>query len=276
MLLITDDLLRNYLEVNEKLKLNVFFNKKQFTVSNTPLTYKQINSLESDKLIEFNRKSTQTWRKFSFKELVYILIVHELKNFGMKHVKLKGLWRSFFHESKKVKLDKIEFNKLISECAIGCTFGKREIMLAIDSDGNITFYDPPHSLIIDDIIGDKPQIVIRLNDIVNNLLKQIGKEPISIIHTRNQLVLDLAKDTSSKEEALLKIIRDKDFTVITVKKKNNEITVVQAERINKTETNFRLKDLINLISARDYQDINIIKQDGKIVNLKIEETYKMS
>lgn len=46
MLLISDNLLIKYLKANDNLKLDEFINKKLFTVADTPLTYRQVNSLD--------------------------------------------------------------------------------------------------------------------------------------------------------------------------------------------------------------------------------------
>ena len=76
----------------------------------------------ADKLLDNDRKDKNTWRKFSFKELIYILIVAELKKFGLKHEQLQQLWSSFFKEPEKYenrKVGEFEINKGIGEIAIG-------------------------------------------------------------------------------------------------------------------------------------------------------------
>jgi len=275
MLLITDNLLVKYLEANDKLKLSEFFNLKKFRVSDTPLTYRQANSLDEDKLLSTDREVKQNWRKFSFKELVYILIVNELKKFGLKHGQLTHLWESFFKEPVRQKVNGIKTDKFIGECASGCTFAQVEIKISIDSEGNIIFYDPFYSIFLDSVSGSKPIITISLNEIVNTLLKKLGKEPIPVTWSQSSLVFDNVPDVSPKEQELLKIIRDKNFSVVKIKKKDGDIAVIYAETILDTSKGLRQPDLIKLINAKDYQDISIIKRDGKIVNYKIEETIKL-
>jgi len=215
------------------------------------------------------------WRKFSFKELVYILILKELKKFGLRHKQLKYLWGAFFKEPVKQKVNKIEINKFVGEYAVGCTFAEVEIKISIDSYGNVMFYDPSHSVFLDTISDSKSLITIRLNDIVNALLKQMGKDPIPLTWTQSKLVFDSIPDISLKEQELLKIIRDKNFSVVKVKKKDGEIAVVYAETILDTSKGLKQIDLIKLINDKDYQDVSIIKRDGKIVNFKVEETIKL-
>ena len=101
MLFIGDKLLSNYLEADEKLKLKEFIGKKVFTVSDTPLTYRQVNALDGDKLLKDDRKKKENWRRFSIKEMVYILIIHELKKFGVKQENMRGIWQAFFKKPSK-------------------------------------------------------------------------------------------------------------------------------------------------------------------------------
>ena len=273
MLLITDNILLEYLKASEKFRLDDFLNKKKFKVSDTPLTYRQVNSLDTDKLLATDRKIKQGWRKFSFKELIYILLVNELKKFGLKHEQLRHLWEAFFKEPVKKKVNKIRINKFIGECAIGCTFGQVEIKIAIDSEGGVIFYDPPHSILLDITSGSKPLIIIRLNDIVNELLKKMGKEPIPITQSLSRDILDNVKNV--KEEELLKIINNKTFGVIKIKKKNGDIDTVYAERINEPNAKITVQDLIKIINSKDFQTVTATKTNGIIVRYKTEETYKL-
>lgn len=277
MLLISENLLIKYLLLNDELKLDEFINKKLFTVADTPLTYRQVNSLDTDKLLTNDREEKQGWRKFSFKELIYVMIVHELKKFGLKHEQLRQLWEAFFKEPTKIEnrqVEEIEINKGIGEIAIGCVFEQVEITLVIDSEGKVIFYDPVHYALF--YSSSIPQIQIKLNDIVNDLLVKSKKEPIPVTWSVRQTILDSYKhDLSPKEEELLKIIRNVDYSAIRVKKKDGEITLVYAEKIRDGSNGTTTQDLIEMLNTKDFQDISIIKRDGKIVNYKIEETIKL-
>ncbi len=277
MLLISDNLLLKYLKANEQFKLDEFINKKLFTVADTPLTYRQVNSLDTDNLLTKDRAKKQGWRKFSFKELIYLLIVNELKKFGLKHEQLKQLWEAFFKELTKREnrqVAEIEINKGIGEIAIGCVFGQVEIILSIDTEGQIVFYDPIHYALFNP--NSKSQIQIRLNDFVNNLLVKSKKQPIPVIWSIRQAILDGYRfDLTTKEEELLKIIRNVDYSAIRIKKKDGEITLVYAEKVRDGSNGTTTQDLVEMLNTKDFQDINIVKRDGKIVNYKVEETIKL-
>ena len=140
----------------EKFNLGAQINEKSFTKSDTPLSYRQINTLSKDKLFPEERTNNKGWRKFSLKELIYFSLIYELKRFGLTHDFLKDLSDSFFKEQT-------------SEIAIICVLVRAEIMLTISVDGKITYYDPPHYLLMGR--DNTPSIQIRLNDIVNSVYK---------------------------------------------------------------------------------------------------------
>lgn len=277
MLMISDNLLLKYLEANEKYKIQEFVNKKIFTVSDTPLTYRQVNTLDEDKLLSTDRKDKKGWRKFSYKELVYILIVSELKKFGFKHEQLKQLWHTFFSEPTKdhsTNAGGIAINRSIGETAIGCVFGEVEIILSVDSDGNVAFYDPTYYSMF--YQASKPHVQIILNNIINDLRIRAGKEPFPVKWSVQENILKgMVSDLSMKEKELLKIIRDVDYSAIKVKKKDGEISLVHAEKIKSGTNETTTQDLIKMLSTKDFQDISIVKRDGKIVNYTVEETIKL-
>jgi len=277
MLHISENLLLKYLEANEKYNLKEFINKKIFTVADTPLSYRQINTMDEDRLLSDERQNKQGWRKFSFKEIIFTDIVYELKKLGLKHEQLRQLWETFFKEpSKEENKDhpKVEVNKEISAIAIGCVFLEVEIILTIDSEGEISFYDPVNYALFQP--NSKAYVYITLNHYVNELLAKMDKSTFPATWSTAQAVLDWKRvNLVKKEEALLQIIRNNDYNTIRVKKKNGEISLIYGEKIGDGNSEFTPQDLIKILDTKDFQDISIVKRDGKIVNYKVEETYKL-
>ncbi len=277
MLFISENLLLKYLEANDKYKLDEFINKKTFTVSDTPLTYRQVNALDSDQLLSKDRENKQGWRKFSFKELTYVLIVNELKKFGLKHDQLRQVWSAFLAEptpGDRRKIGEVVINKGISDVVIGLVFSEVEIILTVDSEGKISFYDPGNYAVF--YQSEIPQIQISLNVIVNKILKTSGKPTFPIKWSVSQMLLDgVGKSLSEKEGELLKIIRNEDYSALRIRKKNGEITLVSAEKSKNENHEVTTKDLLKLIDTNDFQDVSIVKRDGKIVNYKVEEAIKL-
>src|SRR5688500_6466345 len=89
-------LLHRFFDANKQYHLTEIINKKRYKVSDTTLTYRQANALGVDHLMPDDRKNKDGWHKFSAKELIYLLIVADLKKFGIKHSQLQELWDSFF------------------------------------------------------------------------------------------------------------------------------------------------------------------------------------
>lgn len=258
MFYISEGIEVNYLEADEKFNLDRFVNEKKFTVKDTPLTYRQINTLDQDNLLNVDRDNIQGWRKFSFKELIFILLVKELKAFGVEHHQLRELSEYFTK------------HEYLSTFAIGCVLGHIEITITIDSDGNTDILDPSYYTFIK---TSKSHIEICLNDIVNKFAESIGKSPFPIKYSIERAYEE--KEIYPKEKELINIIRDKQYSSVTVKKKDGEISIVHAEKTKSKGDDLSEKDILDILRAKDFQDINIIKRDGKIVSHKVEETIKL-
>lgn len=258
MLFIGENLELKYLRIKDKFELGKFLNKKMFTVSDTPLSYRQVNTLDKDKLLTDNRKKKEGWRKFSFLELVYVLIVDELKKFGLNHQQLNQLWEYFIGKP------------IIGETAVGCTFTETEIILTVNSKGDVVFYEPSYFLVIKDSF--EPFIYIRLNDIVNKLLVKMDKKSLPIRWSIRDAYME--RKVSPKEMELVNIVRNKSYDSIRIKKKDGDISIIYAGKKMGKNT-LSEQEVIKLLKEKDYQDVNIIKRDGKIVNYKVEETIKL-
>lgn len=258
MLQISDSLILKYSEVKEISKLEEFINKKIYTKSDTPLTYRQINSLGTDRLLSEDRENEKGWRKFSFKELIYIQIVNELKKFGLKHEQLKELHK--------------EFNTY-GEVVIGVVFAQVEILITVNETGHVVFYDPANYALL--LNPSKTHLQIQLNNFVNNLLVKLGKTPVRIKWSIKKDVLDAYRvNLSSKEEELLKIVRDENYDMVRVKKKNGAVAIVYAEK-NKDKNEIKPRDLINILETKDFMDLTVVKRDGKIVDYNLTDTIKL-
>lgn len=269
MLLITDNLLVEYHRGVKKNKLDESINIKKYTVSDTSLSYRQANDLDTNNLLDNDRKSKSGWRKFSFKELVYIQIISELKKFGIKREQLQELWESFFKEPGENKKRPELRNKFIGEIVIGCVLGRIEMTLIVNNKGSVIFSDPVNLLLV---LNSEPQIILSLNKLVNDLLVKLKRESIPVKTNLQSLVLGNSYSTE-KESKLLKIIRDKKYSAIRLTKKDGDIAVIYAEESN-NKSELTLKDFEKILAEKDFINISIVQRNGKIVSYKFEETIK--
>jgi len=249
----------SFLEIDKKFHLINFLNNKIFTVKDTSLSYRQVNTLDEANIINKDRENKQGWRKFSFKELIFFLIIKDLKKFGLQNIQLKELSDFFLRKEYKY----------LSDLAIGFVFGQIEISINIANDGKLDVLDPGFYTLMG---MSSPHIKVTLNDYVNELLTKIGKKPFPISYTIEKAY---EKMTFTKEKQVMDIINNKSYSSITVKKKNGEIYLVQAEKVKSNNETISPDELFKIINDKDFQNIKIIKRDGKIVSHTVEETIKL-
>ncbi len=277
MLHIGDGNFLSYLKAREKYNLSDLLNEKKFRVSDTPLSYRQINTLDKNNIIKDKRKSNKQWRKFSFKELVFFLLVQEVRKYGLGNEELKHLRDSFFKEptslkNKKAPLD--QNNKSIGEIAVSLAFSRQQIILTINNKYETDYYTLSHFLLFGNSISEHNTssfIFINLNEIVNDLLKRLGKKGVDYKSMSSDFLENMVSD---KEKELIGILRDNDYKTIKIKKKNGEIYNIYGEKENNNKE-FTDKDLLSVLKGKDFQNISIQKRDGKIVSLKAEDVYKI-
>ena len=258
----------SYLTSNNIDKIEEIVNKKVFTVKDTPLSYRQVNTLNEGKLINEDRHNKKGWRKFNVKEILYFLMVKDLRSFGLVNHQLKELSEFFLNKDQKHS----------SDFAIACVFAKIEITITINNKGNIGVYDPGFYVFLGDDVsmgGGVPHLRLRLNDYVNKIAKLINKPEFPIKYSIHKDSFR-NNDLTPKENELLQIIRNENYRTIKISKKNGDDFLVHAERKNSNEENKdNFKTLVDILNEKDYQDINIIMKDGKIVHYKVEETIKL-
>lgn len=270
MINITDLLFIRAEEAIIKYNLNRAFYTKLYTRADTPLTYRQINLLDTDKLFPKSRKEKTNWRKFSFIELVYFDVLIELKKFGFEHKQLMKLRDSFFNAD--VKKGTSSLHIAFAPIAVTCALGGINITLCIDSEGNINYFD---QITLMQKTDDKPEIRISLNKYVNKLINSIKNGEIPAVESLKDIIQNkIDNPKTDKELKLLEIVRNNSFNTIKVKKVNGEISVVYAEE-QKDGIGITTKEFEKMVDAKDFQNIELIKRDGKIVNYKIEETFKL-
>lgn len=238
-------------------------NAKKFRVADTTLSYRQVNHLDNTDVLKDTRKDKKHWRKFSLKELIFLSIVKELRKYGFKEEQLKPLQIAFF--SKKNK------NDMLSDFAIGIVFIKLQISLIIDNQNRAFFFD--------DIGMElffkksyKSYLKINLNEIVNEIRAKIGKERIEY-KTYGDIIASVIDDfdLNKKELEIMKLIRNKNYKSISIRKNDKNEFIIKGEKTDK----FSEKDLLKIIEEKDFVDINLVKRDGKVVSIKVEDTYKV-
>lgn len=255
-----------------------FMRQKRFRVSHTDSTHRQINSLESDNLIDNTRENNTKWRLFSLKDLLYLRMINECRKYGIKNSQLVMLKNHFFTDIDDSPLFKTKTPIFYGEYAIiSVMFGHRTYW-TLFSNGKSSFADDGGLVMINGGGKPEPRSYLTLN--VNELIKEIleGTKIKDLIPEQDSLQATIRKEIeanlSNKEREILQIIRNDDYTRIEIKKKaNNELLVYGGKENPKEE--ITIEDIAKLLKEKDYTNISISQRDGKIVNLKSDDVYKI-
>lgn len=161
---------RFYLIKPEKLKeFRNILNEKKYRVANTDLTYRQINSLDGNEILQDNRKEKKGWRKFSYKELIFISIIKELRSYGFIDEQFENLRDLFFKKSEEY------FSDL---ALIAAYSGTKTTLIASMADKGFTY----------ELIGfeikqsesRKSYIIVNINRIIDELRKSTDEISIDM------------------------------------------------------------------------------------------------
>lgn len=104
------------------------------------LTYRKINDWDKKDLITGSRTNKKAgWRKFSAIDLVKLLIICDLRRFGMHIENIKSILNKIFNAFiEDIPHNRRKFLQL--EFYVTCSLLKEKILLLIDSNQNISFF----------------------------------------------------------------------------------------------------------------------------------------
>lgn len=235
--------------------------KPIFTVSDSPLSYRQVNYLGKTEVLPEKRESKKEWRKFSLKEVIFLSIVKELRQYGFRESYLLELRKIFFEVAKGFE----------AEVAILAVLGGFGVYITIDGKGEIYFYDMPAF----SHLRDKKQtsyFFLNLNEVILPIWEKVGKRRIEY-KDEDALLSEIMEDLvlSKQEQKLLRLIRHREYVEITVNKQNDDSFVVKADKREKLKE----KELIEMIRTKQFGNIEVKKRDGKIVHIRVAETHKI-
>ena len=262
---IFDKKTQSYLVFEEKTGINQRLNEKTLRVNDTPLSYRQINYLDSKGVLPDNRKNKRGWHSLSFKDVVFINVVFELRKFGILDRQLKDLAYSFY----KAPINSNVPNKLFSDHAVTLALLDYQIYIFVNSNGAVGFCDLPN---INELFKQSNALHINFTETVNKVLHKIIDRKENTYYSFLNLAnkdFDTA-DISEKEKKILLILRNKICKEMTIKKKHSgelSVAVVKTEVVG--------SDLPIEQGVGDFSDIKTKRRDGKIVGYSIENTVRL-
>lgn len=237
-------------------------NAGPFSVSATGLSYQQVNWLTKDGLLDASEKAGERgWRKFQFREIVYLRVLSELRSFGVGNEALHGLHRLFY-----------ETPGAADEIILACLKAS-EATLLFYADGTGYMLSPERLFEAertDNEAVKRSAIRVVVSRSVREALELIGLEPVETIHTLGKMIQLIP--LSRKERAVVDALRNGDYTEITVTKRNGEPSVIYAESNKKTDVT---NDVLVPMLMRNFANINVKRRDGKTVSVSVRDTIKL-
>lgn len=246
-----------------------------FRTSNVGESYRFINNLEAVGLLPNRRRNENAgWRKLNWVEHIYILIVAELRKYGMKTESIRPFADAF--------LDKTNNAALISIMSV---MRGVEITLVFKHDGTCAILDPTHVGFYESEImvgtGIVPsrgagEIQLKLSYFVNKLWSNIGLKPVDIQHffgvTKFEENITAALSEPEKE-AVVKMRRLKDKEELYIKRGKNDVQFKQ--RLSVAQLPKDLSDQIVALVEGGYGSLNFEVQGGRVVDARNIESKKV-
>lgn len=273
MLHVTEGAVLNFHKADEQYKLRDFLEARRYRVSDSPLTYRQINNLAAVGVLSAAQEKEGEWRKFSFVEIVFLEVVYELRRFGFKTEQLAGLRKVFFKpaERKQLPNSKLPEPAGYAFMAIGLTLLEVQIILSVNAEGTVEFFDPVFFGLMQG--KNKAFVYIDLNQVVNGVLKKFGSKVSFDYTTLFDLYLQQTKGLlSDKELELLHLLRNGDYETVEVVLQDGKVKVIRGTTRKRGE--FTPADLVKVLEAKGYQTVTAYMQDGKVATYTVEETKK--
>lgn len=244
---------------------------RKYQVSDTNLTYRQINSLDDADLLPNTRESKKEWRKLSLNDLLYLHIVDKGREFNIGNVQLTQL-KSLFYEQKIP----FQFGDVSpSEIAlIAMLVGIVPVGIIIFSDGTAVLSDEPHIAFRSHMSG-KPSMFIAIYDTFRKQLEAFKDEDFAKKYDLEQFTDHYSPKTPNpKELAMLKFIRDEAVDSLELRKQNNGGLVMHV-RFRFTDKAITEEKILEYMRKYDFADISIKKRAGDFVTFVIEDVYKL-
>lgn len=262
----------NSAEYNTAKKYASLFSEQAFTIKQIKncvedITYRKINDWENKGLLVANReKNPVGWRRFSINDVLILFIISDLKKFGLNYHKIKTIIDKISQDTIKPKNNKnVEEKFLKLEYNFLCGMQGEKLYLMIDK-YNSHLFDT--ILVITDFIYNDsyldPKIIILpfffyIQTLSNKLLNISRKYPSDSIYLK---FFELR--LTDQEKKIMKIIRDKKYQEIFIKKDNDEFKIKTKIRKNGLISD---KDIINLINSKEYQNVTVITENGKKISI---------
>lgn len=228
-----------------------FLSEKRYSSKELGESYRVINHWTDLGLLPDTREDDAKWRKFSIIDIVWTLIVKELRQYGMSLDKIKKTRDDLFEIpfSSDWPEFELEFHTFL-------TMIKRSVFLLVMPDGFATLIsdqDMPIQQILQQGKSNNSMLIISLNKILTQVFPDKDFKPF----------FPVLKELSQDEFELLNFIRFNAFVEVLVKLKNGKIQRFEGKKNESIEG-----DLLDLIHKSKYQKITIVQAEGNTIGIE--------
>ncbi len=251
------------------LKIFSLWNKKDFRISDSPISYRYINYLNENGVFIDNRKDKKEWRKLNAIDLIFLEIIKRLRKIGIDKDYLIKL-RDLFYPKKTGGVP-LKLGLYLAFQGIGMFLvinGKTKKIKVCDF---IHF-----SYGIDERDYDHSCIAINLNNVLESIKQLraiVRNERLGSFREINNLTKDW-EILGYKEKEIVGIIRARDYKSLEIKE-TNEKYLVKIKKSEKILSGEDVKEAINKIKKRGFGKVSSIIQDNNEVGIETEETIKI-
>lgn len=244
------------------------FSFKDASEQSDEMTYRKLNDWDNKGLLESHRKEEKKgWRKFSIKDVIRLRIIKDLKLYGLSNDRIKNALQSVFESSSETKYNLFEY--FFFETFLQ----NQKILLIVWNNGDSYFYSEMQfaTLLGADFNESKPILILPFYDYVRPFTRQLLKKDDEF--DESSTVWELINSTpDTKVKAIFEFINNEDYSEIIVQKKNDNLVIKPKRKGN----NISEDELIHMIKEKDFQNIELKIQNGKIVSLSREEIEKIA
>jgi len=217
--------------MSKNIKSNKKLNKMEVSAKEAKgmagISYRQIHTWDSKKILPKRSGEKSSWRKFTGKDIIKLTIISKLVDLGIPIGKLKKLmsWMN------RPEPDAIEW--LIRQMSYGFN-----VFLCTNLEDSFGFDTEGEAYEIVLLIGDKtnkPTIVLPLNKIANDVFEKMGlkkmelNDQLRFFNLRRPMVIKNKKILAKDEEKIISLIREKQYQTVIAKIKDGKIVHIKRE-----------------------------------------------
>jgi hypothetical protein len=231
------------------------------------LSYRQLNDWDGKGALPGKREGQAGWRRFSARDVFALMVCSEIrKRFGVPVESLRFVRDFMLQEGADHLRAAVEMKAL--GLSVWLMTDLRE---TFDMDTDLEF---TNMLALGLLRSDTAPgyVFLNLNPLVNKLLAAL-KKPVQlpVLHEvyAGLDALHAERSVMSDEELeVLRLLRERDYTRVTIERKDGEIVGASVEKEliepGRTATDEELKAII---SSHDYQTVTVKMHGGRVVRL---------